>query len=426
MSDGALAVGIDIGTSGVRALAMAQDFAVEAEASVPMEAAGADGRDPAVWWTATGLALDALFAKVAPQRVVALAVDGTSGTVLPVDMDGRPLSLAMMYNDPVADPLILARIAQCAPTASAAHGPTSGLAKAIRFSAVPGVKRVLHQADWIAGQFSGRFDISDENNALKTGYDPVARRWPDWILRTGMDAALLPEAVAPGTPTGRLTAAAAKRFGLAEDTCVAAGTTDGCASFLATGAENPGDGVTALGSSLTLKLLCDRPVFAPQYGIYSHRLGERWLAGGASNSGGKALLRHFSLARVLELTPALDPETDTRLAYYPLAAKGERFPVFDPELEPQLDPRPESDATFLQGLLEGIADIERLGYGRLRELGSPRLATLRSVGGGARNPAWTAIRQRRLGVPFLPALSEEAAAGAARLALAGAGQAGSI
>ena len=49
---------------------------------------------------------------------------------------------------------------------------------------------------------------------------------------------------------------------------------------------------------------------------------------------------------------------------------------------------------------------------------------MRSVGGGAKNAAWTAIRQRKLGVPFLAALSEEAAAGAARLALAGAREGG--
>jgi len=49
---------------------------------------------------------------------------------------------------------------------------------------------------------------------------------------------------------------------------------------------------------------------------------------------------------------------------------------------------------------------------------------MRSVGGGAANAAWTRIRQRRLGVPFLDARSQEAAAGTARLALAGAHAAG--
>ena len=109
-----------------------------------------------------------------------------------------------------------------------------------------------------------------------------------------------------------------------------AGTTDGCASFLATGATEAGDGVTALGSSLTIKLLSGKPLFAPEYGIYSHRIGDAWLAGGASNTGGKVLAQHFPVERIVELSQSIDPETSTGLDYYPLPGKGERFPVADP------------------------------------------------------------------------------------------------
>uniref|UniRef100_UPI001FEFA566 FGGY-family carbohydrate kinase n=1 Tax=Mesorhizobium mediterraneum TaxID=43617 RepID=UPI001FEFA566 len=269
-----------------------------------------------------------------------------------------------------------------------------------------------------------RFDASDENNALKTGYDIEARRWPDWIAATGMRMEFLPRVVKPGDVTGTLTASAADLFGLARDVAVVAGTTDGCASFLATGAAAVGDGVTALGSSLTLKILSDRPISAPQFGIYSHRLGGAYLAGGASNSGGKVLAQHFSLGRIIELSAAIDPMTETGLDYYPLPAVGERFPVADPALPPRLTPRPADDADYLKAMLEGIAEIEALGYRRLAELGAPRLLSVRSVGGGAANPAWTAIRQRKLGVGFLPARSDEAAAGTARLALMGAIEAG--
>lgn len=329
-----------------------------------------------------------------------------------------------MYNDKVDDDDILAAIARTAPAASAAHGATSGLAKALRFQHLPGIAAVLHQADWIAGNFSGRFDVSDENNALKTGYDVEARRWPEWIAATGMRMELLPRVIVPGEVTGALTAEAGELFGLPRDVAVVAGTTDGCASFLATGAAAIGDGVTALGSSLTIKILSDRPISAPRFGIYSHRLGNAWLAGGASNSGGKVLAQHFPLARIIELSATIDPETGTGLDYYPLPATGERFPIADPALPPRLAPRPADDADYLKAMFEGIAAIEALGYDRLAELGAPTLISVRSVGGGAANPAWTAIRRRRLGVDFLPALSDEAAAGTARLALMGASRAG--
>ena len=86
--------------------------------------------------------------------------------------------------------------------------------------------------------------------------------------------------VDPGAVTGTARGRLASRFGLNPETLIVAGTTDGCASFLATGASEPGDGVTALGSTLTIKLLCDAPIFAPEYGIYSHRIAGGWLAGG--------------------------------------------------------------------------------------------------------------------------------------------------
>ncbi|MBZ9813082.1 FGGY-family carbohydrate kinase [Mesorhizobium sp. CA7] len=419
-----LALGIDIGTSGARAVAMRPDFSTAASAAVPLERFGANGRDPAVWWAAVEATLHELFSRIDRMAVRAIAVDGTSGTVLPTDDAGRPLAEPLMYNDKVPDAAILAVIAGTAPEASAAHGATSGLAKALWFQRLPGIHAVLHQADWIAGQFSARFDISDENNSLKTGYDAEARRWPEWIAATGMRVELLPTIVRPGSVTGRLTAAAADLFGLPRDVAVVAGTTDGCASFLATGAAAAGDGVTALGSSLTIKILSDRPISAPRYGIYSHRLGDAWLAGGASNTGGKVLAQHFSLARIVELSAAIDPATETGLDYYPLGSAGERFPVTDPTLQPRLLPRPESDADYLKAMLEGIAAIEALGYQRLAELGAPKLTSVRSVGGGAANAAWTAIRRRKLGVDFLPALSDEAAAGTARLALMAVKEAG--
>jgi len=110
----------------------------------------------------------------------------------------------------------------------------------------------------------------------------------------------------------------------------------------------------------------------------------------------------------------------TGLDYYPLLKPGERFPHNDPGFAPVMGPRPQSDTEFLQAIFEGIADVEALGYRRLAELGAPALRSMRTVGGGAANPAWTRIRQKKLGVPFEGVLSEEAAVGTARLALAGA------
>ncbi|RVL57448.1 FGGY-family carbohydrate kinase [Sinorhizobium meliloti] len=421
---GKLVLGIDLGTSGARAVAMTAAGEIVASGAARLTAFSDDHRDPLGWWKAVQAALAQALEAIDGSHICAVGIDGTSGTMLPVAADGAPLATPLMYNDPVGDTAILERIAVHAPKESAAHGATSGLAKLLTFQSLPEVFRVIHQADWIAGHFTGLYDISDENNALKTGYDPVARNWPEWLARTGARIDLLPDVLPAGAPVATISPAAAGAFGLPSETVIVAGTTDGCASFLATGADRPGDAVSALGTTLTVKMLSDKPLFAPEFGLYSHRIGDMWLAGGASNTGGAVLAAHFSNDRIAELSEQIDPASDTGLDFYPLLKPGERFPVADPAFMPRMEPRPTEDAEFLKAIFEGIAGVERLAYERLVSLGSPALGSIRTVGGGAKNGVWTEIRKRRLVVPFLPVLSEEAAAGAARLALSGAKEAG--
>ncbi len=102
-----------------------------------------------------------------------------------------------------------------------------------------------------------------------------------------------------------------------------------------------------------------------------------------------------------------------------LLSKGERFPVRDPELAPRLTPRPASEAVFFQAILESLAGIERRGYRLLADLGAPYPKQVLSVGGGAGNLAWQKIRRDRLGIPVRCAQHQEAAYGAALLALRG-------
>jgi D-ribulokinase len=414
-----VALGIDIGTSGVRIAATGRDGALvtmsAAPIMAPLQTGGRALQDPQLWWQALEQAFAAL--NLAGHEVKALAVDGTSGTILPVAADGRPLGLASMYND-VAEASDLARIVSVAPQETAALGSTSPLARA--FPMAKGAVRILHQADWIVGKLCGEFSVSDENNALKTGYDPVARQWPEWIARAGFDVALLPRVVAAGTKVG---AARNGAFNLPKSVAVVAGTTDGCAAFLASGASQPGDGVTSLGTTLTLKVLSAKPVFAPAFGIYSHRIGDQWLPGGASNTGGAVIARHFKKDEILELSEHIDPERPSGLDYYPLNGPGERFPVNDPAFPPRLTPVPADRATFLKGVLEGIARIEAAGYAKLAELGATPLQSIRSVGGGASNAAWTRIRLKALRAASMAAASEHAAVGAARLAWRGIGHA---
>ncbi len=418
-----LFLGIDVGTSGVRCCAIDADAAMVAEAQEKMPAPERNGaavqQNPQIWWEALLAALAVLGRAIEMRRVRRIAVDGTSGTLLLIDARGRPLTPGLMYND-ARSRAEAARVAALAPPESGAHGPTSALAKLLHLAADDGASSArfaVHQADWIAGNLAGHHGASDENNALKLGYDPVSRAWPAWFGALGVDRELLPQVRVPGAIIGRIAPALAGRFGFAGTTEICAGTTDGVAAFIATRAAEIGDAVTSLGSTLTLKILSDRPIFAPAQGVYSHRLGDRWLAGGASNSGGAALLAHFSADEIADLSARLRPDQPTGLDYYPLPAPGERFPISDPTLESRTEPRPDDPARFLQALLEGVAGVEALGYRRLAELGAPAPRRVLSVGGGAGNSAWTAIRARLLGIPVTMAATTESAYGAALLAL---------
>jgi sugar (pentulose or hexulose) kinase len=420
-----LFLGIDVGTSGCRAMAVDRHGRLGGQAAVPIAApnrrASAIDQDPAIWWQGVEQVLADLLGECDRRAIKAIAVDGTSGTLLLTDKAGTPLGPGLMYNDARATDEA-ERIKAIAPPTSGALGATSALAKLLHLQErgeTKAVAHVLHQADWITAKLSGRFGLSDQNNVLKLGYDVVEQDWPSWLQTLGVRLEQLPQVLAPGSVIGPIADEQAAAFGLSPDVLIVSGTTDGVAAFLATGAAAPGDAVTSLGSTLVVKQLTHQPLFDPSSGVYSHRLGDLWLPGGASNSGGAALQQFFDVEAMERLTPKLQPEKPTGLDYYPLPGIGERFPINDPEKPSVATPRPEEDSVFLQGLLEGIAAIEALAFQSLQRLGAPPLRSLRTVGGGAGNAPWTAIRKARLGVPMLEADNTEAAFGAARLARKG-------
>jgi len=420
-----LFLGIDLGTSGCRGCAIDREGRPRAWARTvwtpPEPRDGRYEQDPEYWWQGVVATVAEIHGQLqAP--VEAISVDGTSGTLVVTDDAGRPLIPAVLYSDRRAATQAQ-RIAEVAPATSGAHGASSSLAKLLWLQdherLVPAA-RVLSQADWIAGRMCGRFDISDENNSLKLGYDPIERRWPTWIARLGVPERRLPRVQPPGSRLGTIARDQAAVLGLPTDAMVVSGTTDSIAAFIATGAGEPGDAVTSLGSTLAVKVVSERPVSAPDYGVYSHRLGERWLAGGASNSGGAILLQHFSDEAIDAMTPQLEPDAPTGLHYYPLPGPGERFPVAEPGMAPRMEPRPEDPLTFFQALLEGIAAVERLAYERLADLGCPYPRVVYSVGGGATNPAFNEIRRQRLNTSVRVPEHTEAAYGSALLAMQGA------
>ncbi len=435
MSD-TLFLGIDLGTSGCRTIAIDRANTLIAQHAVSLPAPIQRGKnieqDATIWWQAILQLLRQLFTEIDAHRIAAIAVDATSATVLLCDCEGRPLHPALMYNDARAEEeATRIREIAAAEAAAAVASASSGLAKLLWLQKQDFSNKgcfFLHQADWIAGRLSGRFGFSDFNNALKSGYDAQGQRWPDWMDALSVKRDWLPQVSPPGSPFAPVSVDIAQCLGLNKDCLITAGTTDSTSAFLATGASQTGEAVTALGSTLVLKIITEQPVTAAEYGIYSQPLPDlnpvpnsrlRWLCGGASNSGGAVLRQYFTDAQMAQMQAQLDPDAPTGLDYYPLPHKGERFPVNDPDLSPRLTPRPKDDVKFFQGILEALAQIEKDGYDKLQQAGTPKPTCIYTTGGGSRNPAWRKIREQRVQIPVLTATQTEAAYGAALLAKRG-------
>ncbi|MBD1939495.1 FGGY-family carbohydrate kinase [Microcoleus sp. FACHB-68] len=414
-------LGIDFGTTGARATAIDAAGTLHAEAQYPFDGTSdLQNHLPDLWQTA----LFTLISQI-PQEICrdlrAIAINGTSSTVLLCDAGGKVIAEPLLYNDG-RGVAVMQELKAIAPANHPVISATSSLAKLLWFKQnanLPLQKHYfLHQADWLAFLLHGRLGISDYHNALKLGYDPERLCYPNWLLDI-KSLPHLPEIVKPGMPVGEITAEIAERFGLPADCQVCAGTTDSIAAFLASGVQSPGEAVTSLGSTLVIKLLSQTRIDDARYGIYSHRLEDLWLVGGASNTGGAVLRQFFTDTELESLSRQIDPQQESPLDYYPLTKAGDRFPINDPNLPPRLEPRPDNPVEFLQGLLESIARIEAQAYQLLQELGATKLTRVYTAGGGAKNPVWSAIRERLLKVPVGVPAHTEAAYGTALLAMRG-------
>ena len=421
----ALSLGIDLGTSGIRSAVVDGAGMVCAQARADYDPQDPEKIDANSWWDGVERCLSAQMtaleaAGIDPKEISRIAVDGTSGSMVLTDANLTPVTRALLYNS-AGFTAEAEAIAQHAPDPHITRGTGSALARLLRLQSEDRDHRavhMLHQADFIMAKFIGRGGFSDHNNALKSGFDPEREAWPIWAKAAGVRSELLAKVRPAGAEVDLISPVWADHFGLSSAVMIHAGTTDSIAAFLACAPLESGSAVTSLGTTLAVKLLSPLRIDAPELGLYSHRLGDHWLVGGASNTGGGVLRHFFSVAQMKSLSAQIDPETPSPLDYYPLLVAGERFPINDPNLEPRLTPRPASDVAFLHGLLESIARIEAQSYRAMEALGAGYPDKIFTAGGGGSNSVWTQIRQRVLGVEIETPKDTEAAIGVARLAQA--------
>ena len=427
-----LFMGIDVGTQGVRCVVADEQGRLAAAHSVPfasLNIADHDGwyeQSPAVWVDAAEEAIRACTASLEnPEEIVSISIDGTSGTIVPLDGNMRPLTNGVMYNDPRAR-------AQ----AERIHASMGHIEKKLgyKFGASFSLPRILwfrdempeiyertavfaHQADYIAGTLSGAYRVSDYSNALKTGYDLIDGRWPEeYASVLGLDLSKMPEVAAPGAPIAQVSASAAARLGLSTRTVITGGSTDGYASALAAGAVGAGRWASIIGTTFVLKGATERLVIDPNGSSYSHLLPNgAWLLGGAANLGGRVLNFARGEKSFDEMNAASEALVPTGVRCYPLTGRGERFPFVKPDCEAFYL----GDVTggrLYPAIMEGVGYAERLALDHMIDLGCPVGDTVYTTGGACRSALWLKIRASILNKRLLVPEVVDAAMGSALLA----------
>ena len=271
-----LVLGIDLGTRGVRIAVLDRSNAIQYSASIHY----GFGLSKPDNWTEACIHLIAGIPAEQRNLIRALAVDGTSGTLLACDVKGRAQGEALLYSEVCHG--FEPQLQKLVPEGGPASSSSGSLARALQLTKLYGPATLLrHQADWINGWFLDDWTWGEEGNNLRLGWNLDHHSWPEalteqpWLTR-------LPIIRPSGSKLGTIATTRARELGLPNDVQIVAGTTDSNAAVLAT---YPGDddGITVLGTTLVMKRFTAHPIHGP--GITSHRVGGRWLCGGASNAG---------------------------------------------------------------------------------------------------------------------------------------------
>lgn len=423
-------IGIDIGTQGARVALMDSRGNIISGAEEPFEldAGSREEQSPLLWWEVCHRLLQSVVSegrKTIPiDRVKAMAVTSTSGTVIPLGKDMTPLHNAIMYSDPrSAD-----EGKYCREMALKFHGQgytgfnaSSGLSKMLWFlrkfpERVPVISRWIHASDYVTARLCNVWDVTDYTNVLKSGYDVREGYWPSYLFDVlGLREEWLPKVVLSGTPIGALLPDVASTVGLPPSVMVVAGMTDGCASQIASGAVKLGDWNTTIGTTLVIKGVTRNEVRDPLDRIYNHRHPEGyWMPGGAANIGADWVTAGFGhdLDALNRESARLIP---TGQLAYPLLTDGERFPFISPTAR-GFHPDGLSRAELFAANMEGVAYVERYAFELIASLSGETVNAVYSAGGGSKSDTWLKIRSNVLGLPIYKMKHVSGAVGAAILA----------
>jgi xylulokinase len=461
-----ICLGIDVGTSGTKCLAISPEGRVLAAASANYGCAHPkplwSEQDPEDWWTATVKVVRAVVKQAQketlfkPADVAAIGLSGQMHGSVFLDKAGKVIRPALLWNDQRT-------AAECDEIERRAGGRKK-LIEMVANPALTGFQapkilwlrnnepknfaklaKVLLPKDEVRRRLSGEFatEVSDASGTLLL--DVVKRQWSKPLLaKLDLDASLLPECYESEEVTGTLTAETAKLLGLTTNCKVVGGAGDCAAGAVGNGIVKPGLLNTSIGTSGVVFVHSDQPQFDPQGRLHTfchavrgkwHMMGVTLAAGGSlqwfqdafystpTKDGGKNGARKATVPfSTLAAEAAATPTGAEGLQFLPYLA-GERTPHLDPNARGALIglTLAHTRGHVVRAIMEGVTYSLRDSLAIIEGLGVP-VKHIRTSGGGSKNPFWRQMQADVFGKPVSAMAADEGAAyGVALLATVGAG-----
>jgi gluconokinase len=426
-------IGLDVGTTGIKALAVTDDATVVATGRTDSP------EDPANVGAAGCEALAQAVAG-ADRPVAGVALSGAMHSLVGLGADGGALTPLLTWADHRADAQAR-RLRKSDPhlhrrTGTPVH-PMSPLCKLIWWreeepETFAAVRRWVGVKELVVHALTGEL-LMDHGTASGTGLRNL--QTGDWDEEALALAGLEPDRLAPLVPSTRVTRLTAARTGLPAGTPVVIGGADGPLANLGLGAIRPGTVACSIGTSGAVRAAVDAPALDERGQLFCYVLGpDRWVVGGATSNGG-SVLDWLGNAVAPDLA---GPEEILRAAAAAPAGSGAL--LFVPHLEGERAPQwttgargaylglrgDHGRAELLRAALEGVClQLARV-LGSLGDAGV-EIAEVRATGGFARSALWRGILASAFGRPIgFAASAEGSGLGAALLGLTALGMLGSL
>ena len=433
-------LGLDLGTSAVKAVLVDADTRIIASRSVPLSVSrphqGWSEQDPETWWQAADLAVRKLAASH-PGEMAAVAGIGLSG-----QMHGLT---ALDARDAVLRPAILWNDTRSASQAThldrnhPAFRRIGGNAVMPGFTAPKAVwmaetepelfgqlATILLPKDYLRLRMTGE-KVSDMSDAAGTLWlDVAGRDWSEALLDIcGLDRGSMPRLVEGSAVSGQLRADIARQWGIDGRPVVAGGGGDNAAAAVGLGVVAPGDSFLSLGTSGVVFTVTDSFAPAADSGAHAfcHALPDSWHQMGVILAASDCVawlcdITSLSVEALMAQMAATDPAA-TDLLFHPYLS-GERTPHNDAEARGGFFglARHHGPGDMARAVLQGVAFAIADATDVLTDAGATPDRLL-ATGGGANNQDWLTCIASITGIPIdLPENGDFGASfGAARLAM---------